>query len=76
MEHGFTFGGQESGPAFSALCAQRMIMFNALQASKRYTESLSLVLKDQRSSFSQGKRSGVYCAICPPEVGHLIDICY
>ena len=49
MGRGFTSGGQESGSVFSAsMCI--------IQASKRYIESLPLVLKDKRSCFSQGER--------------------
>ena len=49
---GFTSRGQESGSGFSvAVCK--------IQASKRYIESLPLVLKDKRSCFSQGERSTV-----------------
>ena len=52
MGRGFTFGGQESGSVFRAsVCI--------IQASKRYVESLPLVLKDKRSYFSQGERFGV-----------------
>ena len=52
VRRGFTSGGQESGSAFSvAMCK--------IQASKRYVESLLLVLKDKRSCFSQGESSTV-----------------
>ena len=52
MGCGFTSGGQESGSVFSAsMCI--------IQASKRYVESLPLVLKDKRSCFSQGERFAV-----------------
>ena len=52
MGCGFTSGGQELGSVFStAVCK--------IQASKRYIESLPLVLKDKRRCFSQGERFGV-----------------
>ena len=52
MGRGFTSGGQESGSVFSAsVCI--------IQASKRYVESLLLVLKDRRSCFSQDERFAV-----------------
>ena len=52
MGHGFTSGGQELGSMFStAVCK--------IQVSKRYIESLPLVLKDKRSCFSQGERFAV-----------------
>ena len=53
MGCGFTSGGQESsGSVFSAsMCI--------IHASKRYVESLPLVLKDKRSCFSQGERFAV-----------------
>ena len=52
MGRGFTSGGQESGSVFStAVCI--------IQASKRYVQSLPLVLKDKRSWFSQGERFAV-----------------
>ena len=41
MGRGFTSGGQESGSVFSAAVCQ-------IQASKRYFESLPLVLKDKK----------------------------
>ena len=44
MGRGFTSGGQKSGAV------------RKIQASKRYVESLPLVLKDERSCFSQGER--------------------
>jgi len=50
--HGFTFGGQELGSAFSAAVCK-------IQASKHYIESLPLVLKDKRSCFSQGEKFAV-----------------
>ena len=46
--HGYTSGGQELGFVFSAAVCKT-------QASKRYIESLPLVLKDKRSCFSQGE---------------------
>ena len=52
MGRGFTAGGQELGSVFSAsVCI--------IQASKRYIESLPLVLKGKRSCFSQGERFAV-----------------
>ena len=45
-----------------------------IQASKRYVESLPLVLKNRRSCFSQGERLLYSCllsACLPPEVGRL-----
>ena len=52
MGRGFTSGGQESGSVFNtAVCI--------IQASKRYIESLPLVLKDKRSCFSQSERFAV-----------------
>ena len=52
MGCGFTSGGQESWSVFSAAVCK-------IQASKRYIESLPLVLKDKISCFSQGERSTV-----------------
>ena len=52
MGGGFTSGGQESDSAFSAAVCK-------IQASKRYIESLLLVLKDKRSCFSQDERPAV-----------------
>ena len=46
---GFTSGGQESGSVFS-------IDMCKIQASKRYIESVPLVLKDKSSCFFQGDR--------------------
>ena len=52
MGRGFTSGEQESGPVLSvAVCK--------IQASKRYVESLPLVLEDKKSCFSQGERFAV-----------------
>ena len=52
MGRGFSSGGQESGSVFSAaMCI--------IQASKRYIESLPLVLKDKRSCFSQDEKFAV-----------------
>ena len=52
MGRGLTSGRQESGSVFSAsMCI--------IQASKRYVESLPLVLKNKRSCFSQGERFAV-----------------
>ena len=45
MGHGFSSGGQELEPVFSAAVGK-------IQASERYVDSLLLVLKD----FSQGER--------------------
>ena len=56
MRRGFTSTGEESGSVFSAVVCK-------IQASKRYIESLPLVLKDKRSCFSQGERSAVYTAV-------------
>ena len=53
VERGFTSGGQESRSAFSAAVCKKK------QASKCYVESLTLVLKDKRSCFSQGERFAV-----------------
>ena len=50
MGRGFTSGGQELGSVFSGTVCK-------IQASKRYIESLPLVLKDK--CFSQGERSAV-----------------
>ena len=55
MGHGFTSGGQVSGSVLSAAVCK-------IQASKRYMESLSLVLKDKRSCFLQGERFAVQLA--------------
>ena len=52
MGCGFTSGGQELGSVFGAVMCK-------IQASKRYIKSLPLVLKDERSCFSQGERSTV-----------------
>ena len=61
MGRGFTSGGQESGSVFSAsMCI--------IQASKRYVESLPLVLKDKRSCFSQGERLGRLVDIWKPSM--------
>ena len=49
---GFTSGGQELGSVFSAAVC-------IIQASKRYVESLPLVLKDKSCCFSQGERFAV-----------------
>ena len=52
MGRGFTSGGQESRSVFStSMCI--------IQASKRYVESLPLVLKDKKSCFSQDERFAV-----------------
>ena len=52
MGCGFTSGGQESGSVLStAMCK--------IQASKRYVESLQLMLKNKRSCFSKGERFAV-----------------
>ena len=70
MGRGFTSGGQKSGSVFSAAVCE-------IQASKRYIESLQLVLKDKRGCFSQSEGllySSSWSWIYPPEVGHLIDI--
>ena len=70
MGRGFTSGGQESGSVFSAVVCK-------IQDSKRYIESLPLVLKDKRSCFSQSEKFAVQLpldrAFAPLEVGHLID---
>ena len=50
MGRGFTSRRQESGYVFSPAMCEKM------QASKRYVESLPLVLKDKGSYFSQGER--------------------
>ena len=47
MERGFTSGGQESGPVFSAAVCK-------IQASKHYVESLPLVLKEAASHKVKG----------------------
>ena len=52
MVRGLTSGGQESGSVFSAAVCK-------IQASKRYIEFLPLVLKGERSCFSQGERFAV-----------------
>ena len=52
MGHGFTSKGQDLGSMFNAAVCK-------IQASKRYIGSLPLVLKDERSSFSQGERFAV-----------------
>ena len=49
MGRGFTSGGQESGSVFSAAVCK-------IQASKRYIQSLPLVLNGKRRCFSQGER--------------------
>ena len=46
MGRGFTSRGQESGSVFSTAVYK-------IQAGECYIESLSLVLKDKRSCFSQ-----------------------
>ena len=70
MGRGFTSGGQESGSVFSAVVCK-------IQDSKRYIESLPLVLKDKRSYFSQGDKFTEQLPLdrtfAPLEVGHLID---
>ena len=52
MGRGFTSKGQKLRPVFSAAVCK-------IQDSKRYVESLPLVLKDKGSCFSQGERSAV-----------------
>ena len=50
--HGFTSRGQKMVSGFSAAACK-------IQGSKRYIESLPLVVKDKRNCFSQGERSAV-----------------
>jgi len=63
LGHCFTSGRQESGSVFSAAVCK-------IQASKRYVESLPLVLKDKRSYFSQGERFAVYSFLL---IAHLLS---
>ena len=52
MGHGFTSSGQESGSVFSAAVCK-------IQACECYIKFLPLILKDERSCFSQGERFAV-----------------
>ena len=56
MGRGFTSGRQELGSVFSAAVCK-------IQASKRYIESLPLVVTIKRSCFSQGERLTVQLPI-------------
>ena len=62
MGSGFT----SEGSAFSVVVCK-------IQASKRYIESLPLVLKDKKSCFSQGERFAVQlpldCSFAPTAIG-------
>ena len=76
MGRGFTFGGQESLGLFLVQLAVCKI-----QASKHHVDFLPLVLKDNRSCFSQDERSGVQLHLdhaialaLQIEVGRLIGI--
>ena len=56
MGRGFTSGGQKSGSVFSAAMCK-------LQASKRYVESLPLVLKDEEPVSLKVKGSLYSCLL-------------